>query len=413
MLQMLVYFYSDRNYALEGFVAEYLVSDCAYNCNNRGTCDTRTHQCTCERPWTGSGCSQAKCPNNLCGLHGECNFDTNRCDCHPSYVGHDCSLNIFKPEPDTWYMVDPGGAGGFEGRAGHTVVYLSISHSLYAYGGTTLNGLCRTLMQYYFTDNRWYELWTEPDNNDEGRGITYPASRHEHAMAGDSNGFYIFGGITSDGQFNSDLWNFRFNISSGTHHWHLLAGDSMLRPVGLAGHTLTLADGWLYLFAGRDSSGVLNSDLYKINLISPNKWHYVQARGGRRYNQKLTGHSTVYHHDSQMLVVYGGFAPDYARFPKRSPLLQAFHIPSGIWIILGESKLSPPNPLMPTARAHHTAAIMDNYMVIYGGNAHVHEKEDVCYDNKIYFYHLSCHQWVNISRMGTAGVPKSEYEVPL
>ena len=398
---MLLYFYSDRNYALDGFRAEYQVSDCPYNCNNQGTCEPRTHQCTCDRSWTGVGCMQPRCPSvhgTLCGDHGECSHEEDKCECHPHYSGYGCTLNFFNPAPDTWYLVDPGGAGSFEGRAGHSVVYIHLLNSLYVYGGRTLNGLSRSLMQYSFTENRWYELWREPDDNEDDR-VRYPGSRHEQAMVGDSHGFYVYGGIKADGSFSSELWHLKFNISHGTFRWHLLAMDSIVRPPGLAGHTLTLANGWLYLFAGRNSNSIFQSDLYKLNLASPHQWEHVVVRGGRRHNQKLTGHSTVYHHDSQMLIVYGGFTPDYARFPKRSPLLQGFHLNTGVWITLGEADLTPPDPLMPTARAHHTAAIMDNYLVIYGGNAHVHEQEDVCYDERVYFYHLSCHQWVNVSYM--------------
>lgn len=31
-----------------------------------------------------------------------------------------------------------------------------------------------------------------------------------------------------------------------------------------------------------------------------------------------------------------------------------------------------------------------------GGNIHIHHKEEKCYDEEIFFYHLGCHQWVSI-----------------
>ena len=33
-------------------------------------------------------------------------------------------------------------------------------------------------------------------------------------------------------------------------------------------------------------------------------------------------------------------------------------------------------------------------MVVYGGNIHIHEDIETCYDNGTYLYHFGCHQWV-------------------
>jgi hypothetical protein len=49
---------------------------------------------------------------------------------------------------------------------------------------------------------------------------------------------------------------------------------------------------------------------------------------------------------------------------------------------------------VPGKRAHHTSVIIGNYMVVYGGNIHIHEDIETCYDNGTYLYHFGCHQWV-------------------
>lgn len=36
-----------------------------------------------------------------------------------------------------------------------------------------------------------------------------------------------------------------------------------------------------------------------------------------------------------------------------------------------------------------------NYMVVYGGYMHKHKKEEACYDNRIYLFHLRCHVWLS------------------
>ncbi|GAB0200402.1 multiple epidermal growth factor-like domains protein 8 [Grus japonensis] len=48
----------------------------------------------------------------------------------------------------------------------------------------------------------------------------------------------------------------------------------------------------------------------------------------------------------------------------------------------------------PRERAFHTATVIGDYMVVYGGNVHIHYHEEKCYEDEIFFYHLGCHQWV-------------------
>ncbi len=38
---MLLVLFSDTNYVLSGFKAEYYVSDCPKNCSDQGTCDSK------------------------------------------------------------------------------------------------------------------------------------------------------------------------------------------------------------------------------------------------------------------------------------------------------------------------------------------------------------------------------------
>ncbi len=39
---------------------------------------------------------------------------------------------------------------------------------------------------------------------------------------------------------------------------------------------------------------------------------------------------------------------------------------------------------------------MGNFMVLLGGYSHRHHQEDSsCYDNRLHFFHLACHRWVD------------------
>jgi hypothetical protein len=40
--------------------------------------------------------------------------------------------------------------------------------------------------------------------------------------------------------------------------------------------------------------------------------------------------------------------------------------------------------------------------VVFGGYSHHHNKEEICYDNQLYFYHLGCHTWVSHEILGNS-----------
>lgn len=53
---MLVLLYSDTNYVLDGFRAEFFVTDCPNNCSRNGMC--YRNQCFCDSDWGGLDCSR-------------------------------------------------------------------------------------------------------------------------------------------------------------------------------------------------------------------------------------------------------------------------------------------------------------------------------------------------------------------
>lgn len=51
---------------------------------------------------------------------------------------------------------------------------------------------------------------------------------------------------------------------------------------------------------------------------------------------------------------------------------------------------------------------LGNYIVVFGGYTHRHAKEEICYDNEIYLYHLGCHTWLSRDVLGLA--TKGQYK---
>lgn len=65
-LQMLILLYSDPNYVLEGFTAEYSISTCPLNCSNAGDCVhiQNQHVCKCHPLRGGVACEKTFGNNN-------------------------------------------------------------------------------------------------------------------------------------------------------------------------------------------------------------------------------------------------------------------------------------------------------------------------------------------------------------
>ena len=386
---MLIHFYSDRNYVLQGFYARYNVTDCPHNCSKHGACNRATNMCACSAGYRGAGCETAVCPDN-CDTHGYCNITLEGCVCEAGYAGYGCQVPTkASAVKGTWYDLAPAGTG-FRPRAGHAGAFVTSVNCLYVFGGNTLNTLLDELTRYCFDRNSWQVL------AHRGR---WPEARHEHAIAEADGNLFMFGGILANDTHSDELWH--YNVAG--NHWTLMATSSDIRPLGVASHTLTSVDGrWLYLFGGRTTDGHFLSDMYRIDFHNATAWERVESRGGKVADRRLVGHSAVYHPSSLSILVFGGFLPDYAKFPKRTSILHAYHIIENYW-----SRLYFDEADAPSDRAFHSAVVMGNYMVIYGGNAHIHHKEEICYDHQIFFYHLGCHTWVNYNTLKTAAA--SEY----
>lgn len=390
---MLIYFFSDRNYVLQGFYAHYSISDCPYNCSDRGICNNETHTCHCEPGHTGLGCRTSSCPGSCVdNMHGTCSLSTYLCEClaDSGWFGYDCSLPVNQSRNESgWHVVLPS-SDVLQPRAGHSGAFVQSKNCLYVFGGYNLNEFLNDLVVYCFRTGAT-NLW-----NAVAHSNPWPAARHGHAMTSIKEKLYMFGGILANGEHGSDLWMYDVN----SQHWTQLAVSSDVKPSAVASHTLTAVDDmYLYLFGGRTASGKFMCNMYRINISAPDQWMEVRVRGGKECDRCLVGHSAVFHPASRSLLIFGGFLTDNARFPKRTNTLRAFHVDRNWWSELG---LSSGFSFAPKSRAFHQAVIIGDYMVVHGGNIHVHHEVEMCYDGLMYFYHLGCYTWVNHSSISAA-----------
>lgn len=447
---MLILLYSDTNYVLHGFRAEFSITDCPNNCSGQ-VCFN--HTCACESDWGGYDCSKRLCPDN-------CGQDRNRgycvkgvCVCHEGFSGQACSLQSKDTTGNKWHWLSHS-EGGLTPRAAHTAVYVKTTDSLYVFGGYNLNEILSSLEIYSFKNSTWWDEYGQQlpykslvssiapssiaklieyagedwehkwglnsrlsflrnllyagstDSNATRRKQRHspvpesmkPMARYGHAACAVAGGFVIYGGKLSNGSLANDLW--LYNVYTG--RWELRAIFSEVSPPPLTRHTLTAVGETVYLFGGSTSHGEFSSRLYSIELNpeGDEQWVEVKPRGGKELDVRVVAHSTVYHAASNSLLVYGGIVASVARFSKLSDRMFSFHLDYKHWTEIHYTREHLREKFVPRERAFHTTNILGNYLIVFGGYTHLHNKEEICYDNQMYLYHLGCHIWVNPEILG-------------
>ncbi|XP_062321572.1 multiple epidermal growth factor-like domains protein 8 [Osmerus eperlanus] len=372
--KMLLHLFSDANYNLLGFNATYTFSVCPGACGGQGRCDTASSQCQCLSGWGGVDCTTPLCPQ-ACVLHGTCDKRGERCLCNSGFLGQSCQLGLRDDSgAGQWWNVN-GGDPYTPTRTGSAGVYLSPTGAMYLFGGFDLNRALGDLVKYNFSSNQW-------ENRSYGHS---PVARHSHTAVEWNGQMVIFGGELASGALASDVWVYRPLLDD----WKQLGLSDSPGAPRLANHAAAVVDDYLYVFGGRTEEDMFSSSLCRFSLQAPGLWESVQATGGKP--PATAGHSMVFHQPSRTLLVYGGHRPTTARFSVRVNTTDEFHVERRFWTSF-RSRFPATGP---RERAFHSATVIGNYMVVYGGNVHIHYQEEKCYDEEIFFYHLGCHQWVS------------------
>ncbi|KAG5668747.1 hypothetical protein PVAND_016674 [Polypedilum vanderplanki] len=416
---MLILLYSDTNYNLDGFRATFSITNCLKNCSSNGLCVN--HKCHCNSDYSGNDCSVKICKN--------------------------CANEKLSSNESQWVWITQN-YNSFTPRTAHIAIYDDVTDAVYTFGGYDLNNILGKLEIYQFNDSKWIdedekeisigikndndEFWfrdallahvnskrnksnlnlhenekiqissEKAQNNQRNlKSINYesqkfkPLPRYGHAACKFKDSFLIYGGKLYNGSLSNELW--MFNIS--TKIWSLKAKNSSLIPPKLTRHTLTFVNfnNFIYLFGGSLSDGEFSSQMFRINLNDENEqWEEVKPRGGKSFDYRIVAHTTVYHKSTKSLIIYGGIIAGVARFSKLSDRMFSFNLMDNHWSEI----FYPRKDSVPRERAFHTAVIYGDYMIIFGGYSHRHNKEEICYDNQMYLYNLMCHLWVNKEVLG-------------
>lgn len=98
-----------------------------------------------------------------------------------------------------------------------------------------------------------------------------PANRYGHGAVAVDGGFVIFGGKLGDvedgiGGLSNELWFFNVTQNEGSGLWEKRAVNSTISPPALTRHSLTNADGDLYVFGGSLKSGEFSAKYKHISM---------------------------------------------------------------------------------------------------------------------------------------------------
>eukprot|EP00041_Stephanoeca_diplocostata_P008339 m.123217 g.123217 ORF g.123217 m.123217 type:complete len:788 (+) comp17278_c2_seq17:41-2404(+) len=388
-----VILFSDVNYARSGLVANLTVTTCNSSCGVHGVCQL-DNTCRCASGWSGWDCSIELCPND-CGIsngHGQCSSDGSFCVCDENRAGTDCSIS---PTSDnTWYTLRSTASEEVLpweiARAGHTSTVLNETH-VWTLGGYTLGS--HAVADDVNIDLITLETSVLPTTNPiDGRYW------HTAALAQQRNEILIFGGIivnnatATDGRYTNELWSLDIETLAYTNR-----SSHGSTPSSLATHTASMVsrDTMVVLGGTIDASGTFSQLVWILN-TSTYTWRSVVPAGEQ---VQLSGHTASYHEGTDLIYVIGGFLPVTNGYNARSSSLFTYNPTTHFWTLR-----SPDNAAVMPPLALHSAALVGDNVVIYGGNQHTPFIDEQCYGMETLVYNVQCDSWSALP--STSAVPR-------
>ncbi|XP_043916597.1 tip elongation aberrant protein 3-like [Protopterus annectens] len=137
--------------------------------------------------------------------------------------------------------------------------------------------------------------------------------------------------------------------------WRLLPQDKCA-PSDRFKHACSVVKGFVYLYGGRDKTGL--NDLWRYNIMH-NKWEQLQYLGDD-VPEELDEHSMVAYEG--MLYIFGGMV-DSAYVQRKTPLW-IYEIDRSRWT---HWKKRVGEQIVPANRKGHSAAVYNSFMYLYGG----------------------------------------------
>ncbi|XP_039760808.1 attractin-like protein 1 isoform X1 [Pararge aegeria] len=419
---VLLHFFSDDAYAMEGFKVTYAAYSCPSNdhrtnCSNHGECDEGT--CRCESDWVGVACDQPVCPSNCSGA-GRCMpFG---CECINRRSGADCSRDASSAGWGWAWREEGEGLPPRPARsppptAAHTL--LNYGEDLLRVGGETFSESA-LLYRYKTAQHEWVAM--------EARGES-PLPRFAHAAVLYGNELIVYGGVvTSDepdrggglaglegraGEVTNEVWRARVdgsvaewrNATPTTCSPHRPAPLKHCGGLHLSGHTAVLVHigatskpVMLVFFGHSPHYGYLH--LVQEYYIEEGVWAAAQTRGWPARGG--FAHSAAWEPMSRRVYVHAGLVSESEATQAPSAALYEYEVETRIWR---------PLPSAPTPRYLHSAIfISPGVMLVFGGNAHNDSAAassgttaaSQCYSAAALLYDVRCKVWHILNTTGVS-----------
>ncbi|XP_063722051.1 multiple epidermal growth factor-like domains protein 8 isoform X4 [Symsagittifera roscoffensis] len=442
---MLIVFFTDQNSNRFGFQATYKVSQCPNDCrkdlNERHICkrngDDSNFYCDCIGGiYEGIDCSIPACPEN-CGYHerrGMCNENKEtetqvdsssasnssnaenflwKCKCETKkgyFIGESCILELDREKNyQTWTRLYSNGREGPTPVTGADAVVIK-NHSdplggklLYTFGGFDLTEVVDAFHVYDIYNTKW--------NIEKPKSTPVPKGRAFHTLTnfGDSK-IAMIGGVlklqykSQDERMERWVWVYDTKSRNWIHYnWPF--------KQGIADHTSTLVGHEIFVIGGRLANDSYNHFIYVLDTVKMT-WSARTPEGYHGLLLRRVGHTTVYDKKRKVLLVFGGYAPFSPSFSKKTNDLLAYSTDMNyltMWETVERDRGAKPDEL-----AHHSAVIMGNYMVVFGGSMKGDSAEKSCVMNETFLFHLDCHMWIDKERVliGNGGLSTTMHAAP-
>ncbi|KAI6188845.1 hypothetical protein M3Y98_00398300 [Aphelenchoides besseyi] len=378
----IVYFTSDLAFNLRGFNVSYEYGRCLYNCSNHGDCKA-SGECKCHDGYSGEFCETSVCTKKMFGSSGPCNRGTcgadNRCNCTSSrWHGDHCQQLTTMPVWDR-VPLDSSDLSLFHPRASHQAV--NVDGVVWIYGGYMLNS--QNASDLVSFDLKKTKIKVNSDSI---------PPRYDHSMVYYQGSLYVFGGVVQQQHITNELW--RFDLTNRT--WSLESApnrSALALPAAVSGHTAHVIKDEMYVIFGYNP---FEGYLHRIQIYSfvTRSWISPDERGGTDTQvMGRFGHSSVltFQEKKPYVFVYGGFnAPLNGYSYAITDDLMVYNPSTDLWTML-ESSGAP--------RFRHSAVILDEFMIVFGGNSHNEStaQQIGCYSSNLLAYDTVCRNWVTIA----------------
>eukprot|EP01135_Chromosphaera_perkinsii_P005280 Nk52_evm6s331 gene=Nk52_evmTU6s331 len=404
-----VFFFSDRSVQRDGFNISYRADPCPGNCNGNGVCGgvggaNNDRRCVCDASWTGEDCSIQRCPvvstqAGVCGGslgYGSCSGTVNKCICAAGRAGNGCQYNVKDGYFAQKFLDNIAGSVSthipIRGRAWQSLVMnvdaaslKSVPKFFYVFGGyagDASNGFgelvqITELAQPNRFDYSWKILYSASVSSLSGPG---PRWRHTAVMYGD-NVMYIFGG--TDGKNTlGELWTY----TPLNNQWNRLA-DS---PIPVQGHTANVVDDTMVIIHGYNEERG-ETTAVQIYDFGNNTWTEFEPQAlGMGSPLGSIGHTSTYVAELRQIVVIGGGSMSSRGFSTRNSY--AYNVDKRTWNSLSGE--------IPFAIVYHSAVLIGDVIVVFGGNTDNVDGVGSCFSNKVFLYNFHCDSWKTASTTG-------------